>query len=122
MRFQRYFIRQTIGLGGESETIDPGQNLLGGAMDANRLTFTVGKYSPPDIFDDNRYAHDGRNGFMNWSLLVAGFLFRQIARVGRESELRETRRYEGDFEIFCAMNLDFGVERTRGNPGAMRPS
>ena len=26
MRFQRYFIRQTIGLGGESETIDPGQN------------------------------------------------------------------------------------------------
>ena len=25
MRFQRYFIRQTIGLGGESETIDPGE-------------------------------------------------------------------------------------------------
>jgi high affinity Mn2+ porin len=72
MRFQRYFIRQTIGLGGESETIDPGQNLLGGAVDANRLTFTVGKYSPPDIFDDNRYAHDGRNGFMNWSVIEMG--------------------------------------------------
>jgi high affinity Mn2+ porin len=72
LRFQRYFVRQTIGLGGESETIDPGQNLLGGSVDANRLTFTIGKYSVVDLFDDNRYAHDTRNGFLNWSVVDMG--------------------------------------------------
>jgi high affinity Mn2+ porin len=72
LRFQRYFVRQTFGLGGDSETIDPGQNLLGGPVDGNRLTFTVGKYSVADIFDDNRYAHDARNGFMNWSVIELG--------------------------------------------------
>jgi len=72
LRFQRFFMRQTIGLGGESETIHPGQNLLGGEVDANRLTFTIGKYSVVDIFDDNRYAHDPRNGFLNWSVIDAG--------------------------------------------------
>ena len=72
LRFQRYFVRQTIGLGGDSETIDPGQNLLGGSVDANRLTFTIGKYSVVDLFDDNRYAHDTRNGFLNWSVVDMG--------------------------------------------------
>ena len=72
LRFQRYFVRQTIGVGGESETIDPGQNLLGGAVDANRLTFTIGKFGVVDIFDDNRYAHDTRNGFLNWSVIEMG--------------------------------------------------
>jgi len=74
LRFQRYLLRQTIGLGGASETVDPGQNLLGGSWDSNRLTITVGKYSPVDIFDDNKYAHDGRNGFMNWSVVDMGAL------------------------------------------------
>ncbi|ARN82990.1 hypothetical protein B1812_20045 [Methylocystis bryophila] len=72
LRLPRYFVRQTFGLGGEGETIDPGQNLLGGSVDANRLTFTIGKYSVADIFDDNRYAHDGRNGFINWSVIDMG--------------------------------------------------
>ena len=72
LRFQRYFVRQTFGLGGESETIDPGQNLLGGSVDTNRLTFTIGKYSVVDLFDDNRYAHDTRNGFLNWSVVDMG--------------------------------------------------
>jgi len=72
MRFQRYFLRQMIGLGGESEQIDAGQNQLAGKVDSNRLTFTIGKYGIVDIFDDNKYAHDGRNGFMNWSIIDMG--------------------------------------------------
>ena len=72
MRFQRFFMRQTIGLGGESETVDAGQNQLAGSVDSNRLTFTVGKYSIVDIMDDNKYAHDGRNGFINWSIIDMG--------------------------------------------------
>jgi high affinity Mn2+ porin len=71
-RFQRFFVRQTFGLGGGSERVDSGANQLAGSIDANRLTFTVGKYSVVDLFDDNRYAHDGRNGFMNWTVIDMG--------------------------------------------------
>lgn len=72
LRFQRYFLRQTIGLGGDKEKIEPGQNLLAQEVDANRLTLTIGKYSPVDIFDDNRYAHNARDGFINWSIVEMG--------------------------------------------------
>jgi high affinity Mn2+ porin len=72
LRSHRYFLRQTIGLGGESEQIASGQNQLAGSVDANRFTFTIGKYAVVDIFDDNKYAHDGRNGFMNWSVVDMG--------------------------------------------------
>jgi high affinity Mn2+ porin len=72
LRFDRYFLRQTIGLGGEGEQIEAGQNQLATSIDANRLTFTIGKYSVVDIFDDNKFAHDGRNGFMNWSIIDMG--------------------------------------------------
>ena len=72
LRFHRYFLRQTVGLGGESEQIEFGQNQLAGSVDANRLTITIGKYAVTDIFDDNKFAHDGRNGFMNWTIVDMG--------------------------------------------------
>jgi high affinity Mn2+ porin len=72
VRFERYFVRQTFGLGGEPEPVKPSQNFLAGSVDSNRLTFTVGKYAITDIIDDNQFAHDGRNGFMNWSILDMG--------------------------------------------------
>ena len=68
LRFQRYFFRQTIGLGGATEQVESGQNLLQGSTDSNRLIWTVGKYAVTDIFDDNKYAHDSRNGFLNWTI------------------------------------------------------
>lgn len=68
-RMQRWFLRQTIDLGGESHKLDADQNQLGGSQTANRVVFTIGKYSPVDIFDTNRYAHDARNDFMNWSVI-----------------------------------------------------
>jgi high affinity Mn2+ porin len=34
--------------------------------------FTVGKIGVPDIFDTNKYAHDPRNDFMNWSIVDTG--------------------------------------------------
>ncbi len=64
-RNQRYFLRQFIGLGGETEEIDGGPNQLAGPVDLNRLTFTVGKYSVVDIFDDNKYAHDPVSTFLS---------------------------------------------------------
>ena len=71
-RNQRYFLRQFIGLGGETEEIDGGPNQLAGPVDSNRLTFTVGKYSVVDIFDDNKYAHDPVSTFLNWTIIDMG--------------------------------------------------
>lgn len=71
-RNQRYFLRQVIGLGGETEQVYAGANQLAGAVDSNRLTFTVGKYSVIDIFDDNKYAHDPMNNFLNWTISDMG--------------------------------------------------
>ena len=71
-RTQRYFFRQVVGLGGETEQIASGQNQLADPVDSNRLTFTVGKYAVTDIFDDNKYAHDSRNGFLNWTINSMG--------------------------------------------------
>lgn len=64
----RLFLRQTFGLGGEQETLEPDQNQLGEALDIARITLTAGKMAIPDIFDDNQYAHDPRTTFLNWSL------------------------------------------------------
>jgi high affinity Mn2+ porin len=71
-RTHRYFLRQIIGLGGETEQVDTGPNQLAGPVDSNRLTFTVGKYSVIDIFDDNKYAHDPVNSFLNWTIMDMG--------------------------------------------------
>ena len=48
-------------------------------------------------------------------LLVAGFWFQRLGRVDRKSKLGGTRRYDGDFEIGCAMNFDFAVDWACGN-------
>ena len=72
IRVPRLFLRQTIDLGGEVQGIPPDLNQLGGAQAANRVVVTVGKFSSFDVFDTNRYAHDPRNDFLNWSLVDAG--------------------------------------------------
>jgi high affinity Mn2+ porin len=71
-RMSRTFFRQTIDLGGETKAVDPDLNQLGGSQAANRIVITVGKYSVVDIFDNNKYAHDPRGDFMNWSVIDAG--------------------------------------------------
>jgi high affinity Mn2+ porin len=71
-RLQRLFIRQTIDLGGERESVDAIANQLGGSHSANRWVFTVGKIGVPDIFDANQYAHDPRGDFLNWAAIDTG--------------------------------------------------
>ena len=72
MRLQRAFIRQTIDLGGERENVDPDLNVLGGSRTEDRLVVTVGKFSVGDVFDANKYAHDPRQDFLNWSVIDTG--------------------------------------------------
>lgn len=67
----RCFIRQTIGLGGGGQSFVSGDPLtLAGRQDLSRLTFTIGRFSSKDLFDNNRYANDPRTQFMNWALMA----------------------------------------------------
>ena len=71
-RLHRAFLRQTIDLGGEIQKVDAGLNQFSGSQTADRLVFTVGKFSVGDIFDTNKYAHDPRTDFMNWTIIDTG--------------------------------------------------
>ena len=71
-RIPRAFLRQTIDLGGDVQKVDAGINQFAGSQTADRLVVTVGKFSVVDIFDSNRYAHDPRGDFLNWTLVNTG--------------------------------------------------
>jgi high affinity Mn2+ porin len=71
-RLQRAFLRQTVDLGSASEAVEGAANQLSGARTANRLVVTIGKFGVGDVFDTNKYAHDPRADFLNWSLVDAG--------------------------------------------------
>src|SRR6202000_3110732 len=68
IRPQRYYIKQTFGLGGEQEDVDDGPNQLSGKRDIDRITLIVGRFAVSDFFDNNTYAHDPRADFMNWAM------------------------------------------------------
>lgn len=72
LRLQRLFFRQTIGLGGAASAVASAMNVLGGSQTANRLVLTLGKFGVGDVFDTNRYAHDPRGDFLNWSAVDTG--------------------------------------------------
>jgi high affinity Mn2+ porin len=67
-RLPRYFLRQTIDLGGATETVQGGANVFAGKQSADRVVITAGKFSVGDVFDVNKYAHDPRVDFLNWGL------------------------------------------------------
>ncbi len=92
------FIRQTVDLGGDSEKVDSGANQFSGAQTANRLVFTVGKFAVTQVFDTNKYAHDPRGDFMNWSLIDTG-TFDYAADAWGYSYGAATEWYQGDWTV-----------------------
>lgn len=66
--FAHLFIRETVGLGGKKELVADGPLALAGEQDISRLTFTIGRFSPMDMFDHNTYAQDSHTQFMNWAM------------------------------------------------------
>jgi high affinity Mn2+ porin len=62
-RVQRYFVRQTIDLGGETQKVDADINQFAGSQTANRLVLTVGKFAVVDMFDTNKYAKQCQKRF-----------------------------------------------------------
>ena len=71
-RLPRAFFRQTIDLGGESQSLESSANQLAGSRTGDNLVLTIGKFGVTDLFDTNTYAHDPRTDFMNWSIVEAG--------------------------------------------------
>lgn len=71
-KLPRWFMRQTLDLGGESEKVDADLNQLAGRRTENRLVLTLGKFSVVDVFDTNELAHDPRSDFLNWAIIDAG--------------------------------------------------
>jgi high affinity Mn2+ porin len=70
-RVQRAFLRQTINLGGETETVDDDFYQFKGTRTTDRLVLTVGRFGIIDMFDTNRYANNAKADFLNWSLINA---------------------------------------------------
>lgn len=71
-RIPRAFLRQTIDLGGDVQKAESGLMQFAGSQTSDRLVLTVGKFSVVDIFDSNKYAHDPRGDFLNWTLVNTG--------------------------------------------------
>lgn len=71
-RVNRYFIRQTIDLGGETQKVEADQNVFEGSTTTDRLVLTVGKFQVVDIFDTNKYANSSKTDFMNWTSVNTG--------------------------------------------------
>jgi len=71
VRAQRYYFKQTFGLGGEQEDVADAPNQLPGKRDIDRVTLVVGRFALGDYFDNNAYAHDPRADFMNWAMWAA---------------------------------------------------
>ena len=72
VRAQRWYFKQTFGLGGEQEDVADAPNQLAGKRDIDRLTLIVGRFAVGDFFDNNAYAHDPRADFMNWAMWESG--------------------------------------------------
>ncbi|GBR51188.1 carbohydrate-selective porin OprB [Neokomagataea thailandica NBRC 106555] len=71
-RVQRAFFRQTFNFSGTTEKIPSDLNQFSIHQSSNRLVITAGKFSIPDLYDNNTYAHDPRSDFLNWSLIDTG--------------------------------------------------
>lgn len=71
-RIARLFVRQTFSLGGEADDREADLNALGARRTKDRVVITAGKINATDVFDTNKYAHDPRSDFLNWSLITAG--------------------------------------------------
>ena len=98
VRVQRAFIRQTINLGGETEKVEAAANQFSDTQTSNRLVLTIGKFAVTDVFDTNKYAHDPRGDFMNWSIIDTG-TFDYAADAWGYTYGASAEWYQGDWTV-----------------------
>jgi high affinity Mn2+ porin len=120
IRPQRYYLRQTFGLGGEQEDVPDGPNQLAGKRDIDRVTLILGRFAVGDFFDNNAYAHDPRADFMNWAMWSAaaydfpadlpGYTRGAVVELNRKAWAIRA----GAFEVPAAPNSDVLTFKTGG--------
>jgi high affinity Mn2+ porin len=141
LKLPRLFFRQVIDLGGGEEAVGTGPNQLAGTRPRDRVTVTVGKFSAVDLLDVNRYAHDPRTDFLNWSIIDAGafdyaadawgYTYAAAvdwtqswwsARVGvfDMSEVPNSKYLDRSFEQLAVIAELEARHEWRGRPGAVR--
>ena len=64
----RAFLRSTIPLGADVDSMSRGIDQLAGPVATRRIEVTAGKLAASDLFDLNRYANSTRTQFLNWGL------------------------------------------------------
>ena len=68
----RMYLSQYISLS-KNKVYQPDDfNQVAAYIPESYISFTVGRFSVADFFDDNSYAHDPRTQFMNWGLMSNG--------------------------------------------------
>lgn len=66
----RLYLMQHVALKNKAiEKIEADANQVEETIPANRITLTAGKICMADFFDKNKYSHDPRMQFLNWSLM-----------------------------------------------------
>src|ERR1700682_4667182 len=120
IRPQRYYFKQTFGLGGEQEDVADGPNQLPGKRDIDRITLIVGRFAVGDFFDGNSYAKDPRADFMNWAMWssaaydfpadLPGYTRGAVVELNR----KDWAVRAGVFEVPTAPNTDILVFKTGG--------
>jgi high affinity Mn2+ porin len=68
----RAYFKHTFNFGGEEENFNESANQVNKTRTKRYLEFALGKFSIADFFDNNRFSHDPRSQFFNWSLMSAG--------------------------------------------------
>ncbi|MDP9055238.1 MAG: carbohydrate porin [Acidobacteriota bacterium] len=68
----RLYVSHDFGFGNARETVESGENQLGGSRPMTRYTVTAGRFTLTDFFDQNRYTHDPRTQFMGWAVMYNG--------------------------------------------------
>ncbi len=68
----RAFFRQLIPLSQERIWQDDGENKIAQYIPKKYISFTAGKISIADYFDDNSFSHNPRTQFLSWGLMSNG--------------------------------------------------
>jgi high affinity Mn2+ porin len=68
----RAYVRHSFNLGGEEEKFGESANQVNKTRTKRYFDVVLGKFSIADFFDNNKFSHDPRSQFSNWSLMSAG--------------------------------------------------
>ncbi len=68
----RLFYKQVFALTSEESHQVSDFNQIGEHLPNKYFSFTIGKISAADFFDDNKFSHDPRTQFMSWALMDNG--------------------------------------------------